>query len=59
MKRVTVNGQEAKASATNFSQWEAVLSNVPEGAVTVTAKSEDVAGNMEKTAHIVKVESRR
>ena len=45
VKRVSVNGQEAKPLAANFAEWEAV---VPASA-TVTAFAEDAAGNVEKT----------
>ncbi len=51
VKRVTVNGTEAKATAANFSEWEATLEAVPE----VKATSEDAAGNVEKTPMVVKV----
>jgi len=47
VKRVLVNGVEAKAIGANFAEWEAEL---PAGA-KVTAFAEDVAGNVEKTPH--------
>ena len=46
VKRVMVNGQEAKATAANFAEWEAVLNG---GAVKLEARAEDAAGNVEKT----------
>ena len=51
VKRVVVNGQEAKATATNFSEWEVTL----DAATEVKAHAEDAAGNVEKTPHSVPV----
>jgi hypothetical protein len=51
VKRVLVNGVEAKATRDNFAEWEAV---VPMGA-TVKAHSEDAAGNVEMLKHEVGV----
>ena len=51
MKRVLVNGVEAKATRENFAEWEAVL---PMGA-SVAAYGEDAAGNVEKLKHEVKI----
>ncbi len=45
VKRVTVNGQEAKATATNFAEWEITL----DAAGELKAVAEDAAGNVEKT----------
>jgi hypothetical protein len=53
LKRVTVNGAEAKVSATG--EWEITLANVNAGPVKLTALSEDAAGNTEKTPHEVTV----
>src|SRR5262249_7481612 len=52
VKRVQVNGKEAKATATNFSEWEITL---PAGATKVEAHAEDEAGNVEKRGHVVLV----
>jgi len=50
VKRVTVNGKEAKATASNFAEWEIVL----DGDTTkLEAKSEDAAGNVEKTPMVL------
>lgn len=49
LKRVTVNGQEAKLGSQG--EWEITLDNLKPGAVKLTALAEDVAGNIEKTAH--------
>jgi hypothetical protein len=49
LKRVTVNGAEAKFAATG--EWEFTLANVKPGPVKLTAGAEDSAGNVEKTPH--------
>jgi hypothetical protein len=51
MKRVLVNGVEAKATAPNFTQWEAVVEGAPE----LKALAEDAAGNVEKTPMVLAV----
>ncbi len=51
VKRVVVNGQEAKATAANFSEWEITL----DAATELKAFAEDAAGNVEKTPHSVPV----
>ena len=59
VKRVVVNGTEARAVAANFAEWEAVLEGVNPGELKLKAHAEDAAGNIEKTAHemMVKVGS--
>jgi hypothetical protein len=52
VKRVLVNGNNAKALTPNFAQWEIVLST-PRGAQTLEALAEDAAGNVEKRSHAV------
>jgi G8 domain len=52
VKRVLVNGKEARAVAGNFAEWEAV---VEEKAEKVEAYAEDAAGNVEKRPHVVAV----
>ena len=47
VKRVVVNGKDAKATRANFAEWEIVLTDV--GALT--AHAEDAAGNIEKHGH--------
>ncbi len=52
VKRVSVNGSEAKATAANFAEWEIVL----DGDTTkIEAKAQDVAGNVEKTPAVVAI----
>ncbi|MCI0637968.1 MAG: G8 domain-containing protein [Gemmataceae bacterium] len=50
VKRVLVNGQEAKALEPNFAQWEATL-DVQPGTVPIEAHAEDAAGNLERAVH--------
>jgi G8 domain len=50
VKRVLVNGVEAKPTRDNFAEWEAA---VPPG-VKVTAHAEDAAGNVERLRHEVR-----
>jgi hypothetical protein len=47
VKRVLVNGREAKATAPNFAEWEIAL----DGATAVEAWAEDAAGNVEANRH--------
>jgi pyocin large subunit-like protein len=51
VKKVVVNGLEAKPTADNFSQWEIVLDGPAARAVKITASAEDAAGNVEKLPH--------
>jgi hypothetical protein len=55
VKRVVVNGKEARALAANFAEWEATLEGVKPGALTLTARAEDAAGNVERTPHVLAV----
>jgi hypothetical protein len=59
VKKVVVNGVEAKAVRTNFAEWEAVLDGVKPGALKLKAHAEDAAGNVEQRAHemTLKIES--
>ena len=50
VKKVNVNGKEAKATRSNFAEWEIVLDGVKAGQ-SLTAHAEDAAGNVEKTPH--------
>ena len=53
--RLRTGGQVASTAAKlDGMNWEAVLREVPEGAITVEAVSEDLAGNVEKTPAVVK-----
>jgi hypothetical protein len=55
VKRVVVNGKEARAVSANFAEWELTLENVPAGAFEVKAHAEDAAGNVEQTPMVVTV----
>jgi hypothetical protein len=53
VKKVTVNGQEAKSTAANFSEWEITLADAKGGKLAASAL--DAAGNQEKLTHEVAV----
>jgi hypothetical protein len=53
VKRVVVNGTEAKALAPNFAEWEVTLEKVPKSAFKLVAYAEDTAGNVEKNRHVL------
>jgi len=48
VKRVLVNGREAKATAPNFAEWEIALEDLSK----VEAWAEDAAGNVETNHHV-------
>jgi hypothetical protein len=50
IRRVTVNGQEAKAVTANFAEWTIEL---PASTTVFAAHAEDAAGNVEKLVHKV------
>jgi hypothetical protein len=52
-KRVVVNGIQAKDVDYNFHQWEARLTNIKQGKLTLEARSEDESGNVERTPHTI------
>jgi hypothetical protein len=53
VKKVLVNGKEAKPLAGTFGEWEIVLEDVKAGGAKVEAFAEDAAGNVEKRPHLV------
>jgi hypothetical protein len=56
VKRVTVNGRDAKALMPNHAQWEIVLDDAQPGRpMRVCARAEDAAGNIEKRPHTLVV----
>jgi hypothetical protein len=55
IKKVVVNGREARASSPNFAEWEVVLEAPASGPFRVEAHAEDAAGNFEKRPHVVVV----
>ena len=58
VRRVTVNGVAAEPVDDEFLQWTATLRNVAPGRLVITATSEDAAGNIEQTPHVVTVDVR-
>lgn len=50
VKRVVVNGQDAKSVQPNFAEWEITLAATV-GALKLQAHAEDDAGNVEKRGH--------
>jgi hypothetical protein len=57
--RVLVNGREARATAPNFAEWEAVVPERPEDEGELKARAEDAAGNVEKRPHVVRLDAAR
>ena len=55
VRKVLVNGREAKALAPNFAEWEAVLTGGRPGELKVAAHAEDAAGNVEPRPHLLSV----
>ena len=55
VRRVQVNGVDAKSLDYNFHRWEARLKNVKPGPLTLITQAVDVAGNQEKVPHKVVV----
>jgi hypothetical protein len=55
VKRVVVNGREARPLSPNFAEWEVTLEGVPGGALRIQAHAEDAAGNVETRPHVVRV----
>jgi hypothetical protein len=55
IRKVLVNGQEARALRPGFHEWEIVLPGTGRGEIEVVAYAEDAAGNVEKRPHVVKV----
>ncbi len=52
VKRVLVNGREAKALRENFAEWELRFDKAAAG-VKLTAHAEDAAGNVEQRSHVI------
>ncbi len=53
VKRVVVNGQEARAIGDNFSRWEIAISLVARHDAGIAAHAEDAVGNIEPRAHVL------
>lgn len=52
VKRVLVNGREARATEKNFEQWEVEFPRSKTGHLQLTAHAEDEQGNIETMAHV-------
>jgi hypothetical protein len=52
VKKVSVNGKDARATTPNFAEWEIVL-DAAESPMKLEAKAEDMAGNIEKTPAVL------
>jgi hypothetical protein len=52
VKRVVVNGRDAKGLRENFAEWEVTLDSAAAG-TKVTAHAEDAAGNVESRPHVL------
>ena len=52
MKRVLVNGREAKPTRPNFAEWEIELAAPTGDAPVLKAHAEDAAGNVEQLPHV-------
>jgi G8 domain len=55
IKTVHVNGQKVSFRQGNFGEWLITLKDVPDGPMTIEARAEDAAGNVEKTPAVVMV----
>ena len=56
VKRVVVNGTEARATLPNFAEWEVTVDG-PGGPMRLQAQAEDAAGNIEPRPHVVSVKN--
>ncbi|AMV25711.1 G8 domain protein [Gemmata sp. SH-PL17] len=56
VKRVVVNGREARAVRSNFAEWEIELPSAVDG--KVSARAEDATGNIESQPHAVTVRTK-
>jgi hypothetical protein len=57
IRRVVVNGCEARPLRPNFAEWAVELDAGAAGGPEIVAHAEDAAGNVEKTPHAVRRES--
>jgi hypothetical protein len=59
VRRVLVNGREARAADPTFAEWEATLDDVRPGELKLEARAEDAAGNTEKRPHVLTIKAPR
>jgi len=57
VRRVLVNGRQARAMRPGFAEWEIVLEPTGRGGMEVEAHAEDAAGNVEKRPHVIRVQA--
>jgi hypothetical protein len=57
IKRVMVNDRPARSTRGSFAEWEIFLDIPADQPVSLTAVSEDIAGHVEQTPHIVKLDA--
>ncbi len=55
VKRVTVNGKEARAVGANFAEWEITVEDMLAGKLRLEALAEDASKNVEPRPHVVTV----
>jgi hypothetical protein len=55
VKRVLVNGREARPVTANYADWEIVLEDAGQGPTRLQAYAEDAAGNVEPRPHVVRL----
>ncbi len=55
VRKVTVNGIEARDDDYHFHQWSVELTGLEPGTLILTARAEDEAGNRERTAHKLEI----
>jgi hypothetical protein len=55
VKRVTVNDRPARSTRGSFAEWEIFLDIPADQPVSLTAVSEDIAGHVEQTPHVITI----
>jgi hypothetical protein len=55
VRRVLVNGEEARSIGANFAEWEITLKDVPKGPLRLKAQAEDASKNVEPRPHTITV----
>lgn len=54
--KAVVDGREARPLRANFAEWDVSLDPGSPGATEIKAHAEDLAGNVERLAHVVQVD---
>ncbi len=55
IRRVLVNGKEARPTRDNFAEWEITLDGSASEPLHLTARAEDAEGNVEPRPHVVEI----